>query len=253
MVSSTVQKRWRPTGIQLVAGGLVLAGLFLTSVNWWFILLSAAGTFGPGILRELGVLADRDEFQRQAVYRAGYHAFLTTGLAAFVLIAFFRSAERSITDIEELATLLLVILWCTWFLSWLLDYWGPQKTAARILVAFGSAWLLFAIASNVGAEWTGWGAFLLSPLITLPFFGLAWLSRLWPRIAGVLLLAVCIFYLQFFGFLRASHLGPITRVITFVLLVGPLLASGVSLLAAGKRNDTMDDTLYLPSGMGTRP
>jgi hypothetical protein len=209
---------------------LVVAGFLLTSVNWWFLLLAAVGTFGPGVLRELGWLRDQDEFQRQAAHRAGYHAFLVAGLAGFVLVAYFRSAERDVRDAQELAMFFLAVLWFTWFLSSLLEYWGPRKTAARVLMAFGAAWLAFTILSNVGNEWTGWTALLLHPLLTLPFFALAWLSRRWPRAAGVLLLCSCALFAQLLGVFRLSNLELVTRAITYVLFLGPLLASGVALL-----------------------
>lgn len=54
MTEPQAPKRWRPTRTNLIAGGLVIGGFLLTEVNWWFFLLAAAGTFGPGILRELG-------------------------------------------------------------------------------------------------------------------------------------------------------------------------------------------------------
>ena len=76
MVESEARERWRPTRTNLVAGALVIAGLFLTEINWWFLLLTALGALGPGFLREVGWLRDKDEFQRRADHRAGYHAFL---------------------------------------------------------------------------------------------------------------------------------------------------------------------------------
>jgi hypothetical protein len=231
------RKRWRPTRTNLVAGGMVVVGFMLTGISWWFLLLAGLGTFGPGILREMGWLCDKDEFQRQAGYRAGYHAFLTAGLVCFCLMAFLRSEERMVKDPEEFATLFLAILWFTWFLSSLLDYWGPKKTAARILCAFGSVWLVFTIVSNLGPEWTGWTALLLHPLLTLPFFALAWLSHRWPRTTGALLLVASIFFMQLFGFFRSSPLGLVTRCITFTLFLGPLLASGIALLCSGENDE----------------
>ena len=88
MAESQVRQRWRPTQTTLVAGAVVIAGFWLTSLSWWFLLLVALGTLGPGLLREIGWLNDKDEFQRRADHRAGYHAFLTTGFVAFVLVAF---------------------------------------------------------------------------------------------------------------------------------------------------------------------
>ena len=218
-----------------MAGGIVIAGFSLTSLSWWFFLLVALGTFGPGILREMGWLHDQDEFQRRADHRAGYHAFLTVGLVAAVLVAFFR-AGGTIEHPHRLATSFLALLWFTWFLSSLLAYWGPQKTAARILIVFGSVWLVFAVISNLGPEWTGWAALLLHPLLAAPFFVLAWLSTRWPRVAGILLLTVAV---GFFVVFELPHIArtSILEVITdgtIILFLGPLLASGVALLCAGK-------------------
>jgi MFS family permease len=240
MSEQEARKRWRPTRTSLLAGGIVIAGLLLTGLSWWFLLLTALGTFGPGVLREIGWLHDKDEFQRQADHRAGYHAFLTTGLAAFALVAFFRSGERAIRDPHNLATLFLALLWFTWLLSSLLAYWGPQKTAARILRGFGSVWLVFAIISNLGPEWTGWAALLLHPLLAVPFFALAWFSGRRPRIAGLLLLAVAVFFLWLFGWPR-GNMGQVTQGVTFILFLGPLLASGVALLGMGKNSDCRED------------
>lgn len=241
MTESRGRKRWRPTPTNLIAGGLVIAGFLLIEVNWWFFLLVAAGTFGPGILREMDWLHDKDEFQRQAAYRAGYHAFLTVGLVAFVLVAFFRTGG-TVEHPHRLVTFILALLWFTWFFSSLLAYWGPQKTAARILIAFGSVWLVFTIMSNVGSEWTGWLALLLHPLLAAPFFVLAWLSTRWPRVAGVMLLVVSVFLfllIELPTIARSSILEVFTGDV-FILFFGPLLASGVALLCVGKSERPKD-------------
>ena len=247
MSKPAAPKRWRPTRTNLAAGGMVIAGLALpsfTNLSEWFLLLAALGTFGPGILREVGWLRDKDEFQRQAAHRAGYHAFLTVGLVAFALVAFFHSGERTIKDPQELATLLLALLWFTWFFSSLLAYWGAQKTTPRILIAFGSVWLVFTIAGNVGSEWSGWLALLLHPLLASPFFVLAWLSTRWPRVAGILLLTVSVlFFLLVFMrvFARTGGPGLINSSVTFIFFVGPLLTSGVALLCTGKKSERSED------------
>ena len=236
-------KRWRPTRTNLVAGGTVIAGFLLIEVNWWFFLLVAAGTFGPGILRELGWLRDKDEFQRQAAHRAGYHAFLTVGLVAFLLVAFFRTGG-TMEHPHRLVTFFLALLWFTWFFSSLLAYWGVQKTAARILIAFGCVWLVFTIISNLGPEWTGWAALLLHPLLAAPFFVLAWLSTRWPRVAGILLLIVSVlFFLLVFMrvFARTGGPGLINSSVTFIFFVGPLLTTGVALLCTGKKSESPED------------
>lgn len=215
----------------LLAAVLVVLGFLLMGTSPWFLLLAAAGTFGPGALREMGWLRDRDEFQLAAVRRAGYHAFLATGAVAFVFVAYVRSNARPLAHPEELATVLLAVLWFTWFLSMLLATWGAAKGTSRLLFAFGSAWLVFAILSNVGDEWTGWTALLLHPLLALPFFALAWIAPRKPRFAGVLLLGFALFFLMFFGAFAAGRPFTLDRFVTWILFVGPLLGGGLALVA----------------------
>jgi len=241
MTESPTRNRWRPSRTHLISGALVIGGFFLTGLSWWFLLLVGAGLFGPGLLREMGWLQDKDEFQRVADYRAGYHAFLAAGIVAIGLVAFTRSGERAIRDPEELATLFLSLLCFTWIFSALLAYWGVQKTAARMLYGFGCAWLVFAIVSNLGSEWTGWQALVLQPLITLPFFVCGWLAGRWPRIAGLVLIGAAVFFVQFFGMFRNDNQALINQVITFILLVGPILASGIALLAVGGGSDEEEE------------
>lgn len=223
--------RVRP--VPWTSGALVLLGFLLpgkeATPSWWAILLVGLGTFGPGLLRELGWLHDQDEFQLQAARRAGYHAFLTAGLTAFLWIAFVRSGPRHLKNPEELATFFAATLWFTWMLSSLITYWGARKTAERVLLLYGAAWLLFNILGNLKQPL----ALLMQCLLTAPFFGGAWLARRWPRTAGVLLLAASVGFFVFIGRLHlARGFGAVVSAITLLLFVGPLLASGIALLAA---------------------
>lgn len=242
MPESKSQERWRPTRATLIAGVVVITGFALSEVSWWFFLLVALGTFGPGVLRELGLLQDQDEFQRRAAHRAGYHAFLTTGMVAFFVVSYVRSGDRVMEDAQELATLFLALLWFTWFLSSLLSYWGAQKASSRILIAFGFVWLAFTIVSNLGPEWTGWAALLLHPLLAAPFFLLAWLSGRRPRITGLLLVAVSILMFQSLRFFQRD-MSKINDGVTVILFIGPLLASGVALLTGGKKEEETEEGL----------
>lgn len=219
--------QWHPSLTTLIASGLVILGLLLAPVNWGFLVLVALGTLGPGILREFGWLRDKDEFQQRAARRAGFHAYLVTGFIAFLLVAYLRSGERDIKDPEELATFFLALLCFTWFFSTLLSYWGPQKTAWRTLVVFGSAWFLVTVLDNFDDPVA---MFMQVLVMAAPFFGLAFLARKWPRVAGVLLIAASVFYLFYLGMLRSSPMGLATRGLVLVLFLGPLVASGVALL-----------------------
>ena len=228
---------WRPTPAQLIAGALVVGGVLLTAVNWGFLTLVAAGAFGPGVLRELGILRDQDEFQRRAAHRAGYHAYLAGGLLAFLLVAYLRSGERYLEQPEELATVFLAVLWFTWFLSSLIGYWGRRPTAFRVLLIFGCAWLLFNVLGNLEHPM----ALVMQSLLAAPFFALAWSSRRWPRATGVLLLLAAAFFCRFFG-LHEILPDRIHRLTTGILFLGPLVAAGVALLTASADTPHETDT-----------
>ena len=240
MTNSGETRWWQFPPATMVASILVIMGFVLSSVSWWFFLLTAAGTFGPGILREAGILNDRDEFQREADRRAGYHAFIVTGIVAFLMVTYYRTGEREIKNPGELPTFLLTLLWCVWFFSSRLGYWGPQKTAIRVLLAFGCVWLVFTIVSNTGSEWTGWTALLLHPLLALPFLGLAGLAKYFPRFTGLLLIMASVFFAFFFGWLP-GQLTQFSDMVTPVLFLGPLLASGVGLLFVRPRTEESEE------------
>ena len=218
----------RPSRATLIAAAVVIGGFLLTGVSWWFIALSGLGAVGPGILRELGWLRDKDEFARRAAQRAGYHAFLVTALAGFVIAGYTRSGQRHLKNPEELATLFLALLWFTWLLSSLLAFWGARKASQRILLGFGICWLLFCMADS----WRHPLGMLIHCLPALPFFLLAWMSRRWPRVAGALLILAGAGMYVFFRFWTDERGGIITQTVTAVLLVGPLLGSGLALVRA---------------------
>ncbi|MDO9171031.1 MAG: hypothetical protein Q7W29_04275 [bacterium] len=223
---------WHPTTATLIGATLVIGGILLAEISWWFVALSGVGAFGPGILRELGWLRDNDEFARRAAQRAGYHAYLAAGLAAFVMIAYIRSGERHLKHPEELSTLFLVLLYFTWLLSSLLSFWGARKAASRILIGFGIAWLMFCVADS----WQQPLGLLMHSLVAAPFFLLAALARRWPRIAGALLVGAGVFFYVFFDFYSDQRGGLINNSVTAVLLVGPLVASGAALLGDRERH-----------------
>ncbi|MBI4911246.1 MAG: hypothetical protein HY823_00775 [Acidobacteria bacterium] len=221
-----------------ISGILVLLGFLLPvregHPSWWAILLTGLGTFGPGLLRELGWLKDKDEFQLQAARRAGYHAFLAAGLVAFLWIAFVRSGDRQLKNPQELATFFAALLWFTWMLSSLATYWGARKMAFRVLTLYGAAWLLF----NILSHWKQPLALFMQCLLTAPFFGGAWLSRRWPRSTGILLLGASGFFLIFIGRLHHQRGFPlVVTALTLLLFVGPLVASGLALLPRSRAGE----------------
>ncbi len=226
----------------LIAGGLVILGLLLgTFVAEGLLVVAGLGAFGPGILRELGWLADQDEFQRQAARRAGYHAYLIGGFATILILSGLRWRGANLDVSSEWIMLILLVMWMTWLFSALLAYWGAQKTASRLLIVFGSFWLIFVIASIVG-ESGNTAEFVLGVLmgfvVVAPFFVLAWTAGRWPRGTGVALLAVSALFLVIFGPRWTS--GPLqlpTVLVTATLLLLPLVASGFALFRTGLELD----------------
>jgi len=218
----------RSRAATVTGGVLVVAGIVLADHSEWWFILSGLGACGPGLLRELGLLRDQDEFQRRADWRAGYHAFLATSLFAFAVVPAVRVWEGRLRHPEELASLLLGLLWFTWLLSRLFSYWGAHKAARRILLGFGLPWLAFALA-DAGPHPLGW---LMCSLPALPFLLLAALAPRLPRLTGLLAVGVAVgLYLQF-RYWDESHMGGlVVNSLVAVLLCGPLLASGLALLA----------------------
>jgi hypothetical protein len=221
---------WRPSPVTLIATILIVTGFMLTAVNWWFFIPVGIVMFGPGVMRELDLVHDKDEFQKRGAHRAGYHAFLVAGIVASLFIAFTRSGERNLKDPEELATLFLSVLWFTWLFSFLISYWGPQKTAIRILLCFGTLWALFNIFDNLKHP----VAMLMHLLVAAaPFFVLAFVAKRWPRSAGILLLAASVALMIFFGWHDFSSPDLVTQLVVMLLFLGPLVGSGIALLRPG--------------------
>lgn len=231
MTSTRTAPVWRPSRVGIVAAILSGGGILLAvTANMSFLILAALGTFGPGILRELGWLRDQDEFQRQAARRAGYHAYLTGGFLAIVLIALLRAGQANLDDAASMtAALLLVILWLTWLFSALMDYLDPQRAASRTLVVFGLFWLMFVVLSHA----TEPTHLLAEGVVVIPFFALAWVVRRWPRLGGVLLLAVAAGTTVLFRFFQLADATPeqvLSKALTFALFEVPLVASALALL-----------------------
>jgi hypothetical protein len=231
MPSFGADSRRRPTRVGMVAGALACAGIFLAvTVDMIFLVLAAFGTFGPGILRELGWLRDQDEFQRRAAHRAGYHAYLVGGFVAILVVALMQAGTANIDGGPAMvAALMLVVLWLTWFFSMFLDFWGPQRAASRTLIVFGSFWLMFVVLSHIKEP----GSLFMESLVVLPFFVLAWLVGRWPRPAGALLLLVAVGTTVLFRIFKLHGVKPedvLVKAIVFVLFEVPLVASGLALI-----------------------
>lgn len=227
--------RWRPAPATLIASFFVLLGFVLAEIDWGYIAISAVAMFLPGILREMGVLRDKDEFQLEAARRAGYHSYLAGGLYAFLMAAWFRSAEPTVQFPGSLIEDVLIVMWFTWLLSSLFAFWGRVRMAFTLLIVFGSVWLIFNLLAGEG----DWKVSLMQSLLAVPFFLTAYLARRWPRVAGVLLLGAAAYFFHLFGLIEVFSGDPtqMGRMAVIVLFIGPLVASGVALLGGQSRDD----------------
>ncbi len=214
----------------LVAGILMVAGILLAATaDMRWLILAGAGAFGPGIARELGWLHDQDEFQRQAAWRAGYHAYLAGGFVAVVTIALLQAGQTEIAGPALAAALVLAVLWLAWLFSSLLDYAGARRAAGRTLLAFGVFWACFVVLGNIRQP----AQMAIEGLIVLPFFVLAWTCSRWPRLSGALLLLSGGALTVLLGFTRMEGLDTerlLVRSLTFTVFAVPLLASGLALV-----------------------
>ncbi|MDX1394662.1 MAG: hypothetical protein R3195_09725 [Gemmatimonadota bacterium] len=234
MTDREPKPRLPPTA--LVSTAVVAAGVLLWMfVSRGWLVVAGLGAFGPGILRELGLLSDHDEFQRRAARRAGYHAYLIGGFAAIAVLSAIEWGGGAVDESAEWIRFIVVVLWLTWLSSTLLTFWGPQKTAARVLTAFGAFWAVFVVATLIGdAVSMGPDPELLLGVavgigLLTPFFGLAWTARRWPHATGLCLLAASAIIFLVFGMRRANFEWSAV-VMRDTLLLGPLLVSGLALL-----------------------
>lgn len=212
----------------VVAGTLVFLGALLAvTVDMRFLLLTGLGAFGPGFLREFGVLKDQDEFARLATYKAGYYAYLIAGSAAIILIAILKAGKVDLDDgVSQAFAIILAIIWLVSIFASFNRYWGVQKAVVRILIIFGSLWLVFILLSH-GTEPM---ALIMESLVVLPFFILAWLSLHWPRVAGSLIIMLAIFCFFLFRMYDPGPTRFMSTVLTFILFICPLIVAGFALL-----------------------
>jgi hypothetical protein len=215
---------------------LIIAGIVYTAIvvvlaivvspKLYLALIALA--FGRPVLREVGALADRDEWLSLVSYRSSHIAFLTAMLIAG-LIFMWTGIVKGGEPPYEVSLILLIALFVKFAA---LQLMGRTRERAGRAIAWimGGGWLLFA---------AGHGLHLETLIEGGPFIGIlvcAFLSRGWPRIAGVVI-----------------ALGGVASIIAFVdfpleykrlivpfLLSFPLLLSG-ALLILGDRADDEDE------------
>lgn len=205
----TARGRMIVAAIFAYAALIVMLGVFVDRM--FYVALVAVAFIRP-LLREAGVLSDRDERQVSVSHRSSHIAFL---LAMALAAALF--VKQAVVDLEEPnyeLSLLLFVPLLTKLAAWQLTSRGRRRAALSMGFAVGAFWLLFSmLAGDFNPQLAVGGLPLAATLLALR----------WERAGGALLLGLGVFAFFFFG--RMS-------LIVLFLLPTPLILAG-ALLAAG--------------------
>ena len=182
---------------------LALGGLVLAYFDSRFLIVAAAGFFGPGILAELG-LVRVEEFRQETNRRAAHQAFLVTGVLLVLVSGFEGCGQRYNAEMHKIddaipASFAATVLLAVYYLSSLVRYWGARVAAFRILVFYGA---VFAVLHAGGLFLARsllnpfpWGDVLQFSGMAVLIFGAAFLGRSRPK-AGSALVAVAMVWLM---------------------------------------------------------
>lgn len=228
----------------LVVGGFL--GSTLGGPNG-LIVLAFLGLFGPFLLRELGILRWRDDFQREAVMRSGMHALVAVGVLLTAVVSVqgaggSYSAEEKIRYADAFPLgVVFALLAVTWGLSWLLQFWGVRTGAFRILLWTMATVTAVGLSTNVYLALSGrpmsWHGIWTGGVQVLIGWALVLLSRRWPRITALLLIGIVGWMVWTTGAMLAHQGHP--SVVLVISLVGlPFLVPAIALLAS--RDDDLD-------------
>jgi len=200
-------------GIVAYAIACVLLGIF---VNKAFYIPIVAVAFIRPLLREAGLLSDRDEWQVSVSHRSSHIAFLLSmGMAA----ALFAKALIDETEPAFELSLLFLVPLLVKFAAWQMTSRGRRRCALGLGFAIGGFWLLFSMLSgDFNPQLLVGGLPIVATLLALK----------WERIGGAMLLAMGLFAIYFFG----ATVEPVG----VLLLPTPLILAGVLLLVGGGKD-----------------
>lgn len=240
-------RRWIRSPLNVVSFVLIWGGFLiaLTMGRQAFLWLFGAGLFGPTLLRELGVIRWEDEYQRDTTIRAAFHAFLTTGVLLVSIMAIngfsgtYDDTGKNFQDAVPASTAFFLLV-LTWYLSRLLQYWGPRKAAFRIWGSMWIVWLLLTLSlifvGNREALDPSTPKVIKMLLSSLPCLLLALASLRWPRLTGLVALAYLLWFVLQSGVMTAMQPRmpwEISLDIVILALV-PIGAPAVALVVARK-------------------
>jgi len=201
------------------------------TVSQKFYLALIALAFGRPVLRELRVLADRDEWLSLVSYRSSHIAFLAAMLIAGLIFMW-----TGIVNLGEPPYEVSLILLITLFVKFAaLQLMGRTRERAGRAIAWimGGGWMLFV--AGHGLQW-------VTLIEGAPFIGImvcAFLSRRWPRITGIVIsLAGVASIIAFVDFPLEYD-----RLIVPFLLSFPLMLSGALLILGDRAEEDDEDTV----------
>ncbi len=219
--------------VGLIALSLVVVGLALgASVHKGFMILMAMGAFGPGILRQLGLLNDLDDFQKEAAAQAGQRAYLVAAIFLMVVLITQGWHQLSLSNDQVPASAIVTMMLVVYYASYCLTFWDTRKAVSRILLAFGLFWLAFSVMSHGSEPMVLLGEGLVVPG---PFILFAILCRWWPRAIGLVLLVASVGAIFFFHMLPLSDMDSrrvFRNIFMIVLIPLPLAVSGIALITS---------------------
>ena len=182
--------------------GMVVAGALAWPLGIAPLGLVGLGVIGPPLLRELGVLRDADDYTRQAMYRAGFHAMLllVLFLLANRIMAYYAGRLPEPFGVHGLyftLEFLIQIAIVVFAVSYVVQYWGPRVGVARVLIG-GVAFLIINSAAVMFSQrnhlamidlFATTGAFLA---IAAVIGFLSWMTLQRPRAGGCVLLLLMV-------------------------------------------------------------
>lgn len=220
--------------VTVIAIVLVVVGLLLgTTTHTAFMILFALGAFGPGLLRQVGLLDDLDELQKEAAAKSGLRAYLVTAILMMAVVIG-ENWNRIGFGLEKVpASSVVLLMLIVYYASYCLSFWDTRKAVSRVLLAIGLFWLAFVVLSHAREPAALFGEALLVPG---PFIVAAVLCRWFPRTVGLLLIALAIWSIYFFHMIRLGESFAESIAFggfTLLLIPLPLTVAGVALLAEG--------------------
>lgn len=227
----SIVARLRKSPVGVIAFLLFVAGLWLgVTTHRGFMILMVLGAFGPGVVRQFGLLNDLDEFQKEAAARSGLRAYLVSAIFLMVVIIAQSWHRLDLGNEPVPAATVVAVMLVVYYSSYCLSFWDVPTAVSRVLLAFGLFWLAFVVLSHAGEP-----ASLLAEGLVVPgpFILCAILCRWWPRIVGLMLLAAsvgAIFFFHMLPIVETDLQRVFQNIFMMALIPLPLAIAGVALV-----------------------